>query len=165
MQAYANVGTAPTRHTARASGKVYWEFRASESARGEDKDPTWYTVRIFKDEDPKLNKGDFVVFTGKLKNDVFMGRDGKPMGVLTVLAFNLQKVAKDGKRETVADAPQTVETVGEATRGPAKTRQKSEDSAAPQVSTVSEVAPLAKPLFGNFGQSWAISFGTMRYGA
>lgn len=43
---------------------------------------------MFKDEDPKLAKGDFVVF---------MGRDGKPMSVLTVMAFQLAKVPKTGK--------------------------------------------------------------------
>lgn len=87
MQAYANVGTAPERHVAK-SGKVYWEFRASESSRGEDKHPTWYTCRVFRDEDPKLVKGDFVCFTGKLKQDVFMGRDGKPPCRQSASAFN-----------------------------------------------------------------------------
>jgi cell division septation protein DedD len=163
MQAYANVGTAPTRHVAKASGKVYWEFRASESARGEDKNPTWYTVRVFKDEDPKLNKGDFVVFTGKLKNDVFMGRDGKPMGVLTVLAFNLQKVAKDGKRETLVDTPQTAETVASATKAPKEAV--APPSAPAPTATTTEAAPPAKPLFGSFGSSWGMTLQAMRLGA
>jgi single-stranded DNA-binding protein len=163
MQAYANVGTLPTRHTTKASGKNYWEFRASESARGEEKDPTWYTVRVFKDEDPQLKKGDFVVFTGKLKNDVFMGRDGKPMGVLTVLAFNLQKVAKDGKRETLADTPQTTETVAAAIKGPAKTLGKAEATAPPPVAAATEAAPPAKMLFGGFGQ-WGLTPQAMRFG-
>lgn len=101
MQAYANVATVPVRKTSQQTGRVYWEFRAAESSKGDDKNPTWYTVRIFKDEDPKLEKGDFVVFTGKLKQDVFMARDGKPMGVLTVMAFQLAKVQKDGKRQEV----------------------------------------------------------------
>lgn len=158
MQAYANVGTAPTRHIAKASGKVYWEFRASESARGEDKNPTWYTVRIFKDEDPQLKKGDFVCFTGKLKNDVFMGRDGKPMGVLTVLAFNLQKVAKDGKRETVVDAPQTADTVAATTKAPEK-------AIAPASATaMAEVPSPAKALFSSFGQSWGMTPQAMGFG-
>lgn len=164
MQAYANVGTAPTRHTARASGRVYWEFRASESARGEDKNPTWYTVRIFKDEDPQLKKGDFVVFTGKLKNDVFMGRDGKPMGVLTVLAFNLQKVAKDKTRETIVDMPQTAETVNAATKEPVKASEEAMAPARTPVAVTTEVAPPAKPLFGGFGQSWGMTPQAMRFG-
>jgi single-stranded DNA-binding protein len=190
MQAYANVGTAPTRHTAKASGKTYWEFRASESARGEDKNPTWYTVRIFKEEDPQLKKGDFVVFTGKLKNDVFMGRDGKPMGVLTVLAFNLQKVVKDGKRETIVDAPQAAETAVAATEEPAKAPVRGNAPVPTAASApVSNLAPAptptsvavtieaptqvaaavgaphqAKPLFAGFCQSWGMTPQTLRYG-
>jgi single-stranded DNA-binding protein len=143
---------------------VYWEFRASESARGEDKDPTWYTVRIFKDEDPQLKKGDFVVFTGKLKNDVFMGRDGKPMGVLTVLAFNLQKVAKDKTRETIIDTPQTTETVTAATKEPVKAAEEVTAPAPTPVATVIEAAPPAKSLFGGFGQSWGMTPQAMRFG-
>lgn len=164
MQAYANVGTIPSRHTTKASGKTYWEFRASESARGEDKDPTWYTVRIFKDEDPQLKKGDFVVFTGKLKNDVFVARDGKPMGVLTVLAFNLQKVAKDGKRETLVDTPQTTDTVTAATKGPAKTFGKAETTVPPPVAAATEAASSTKMVYGGFGQ-WGIALQPMRFGA
>lgn len=104
MQAYANVATVPTKRSTQAAGRTYWEFRAAESSKGEDKDPTWYTVRVFKEELPELAKGDFVRFTGKLKLDVFMARDGKPMGVLTVMAFQLAKVAKDGQsKELVAE--------------------------------------------------------------
>lgn len=164
MQAYANVGTVPVRRTSRASGKVYWEFRASESARGEDKDPTWYTVRIFEDEDPQLKKGDFVVFTGKLKNDVFMGRDGKPMGVLTVLAFNLQKVAKDKTRETIVDTPQRAETVTAATKEPTKASEEKAASALTSVAVTTEAVPPAKPLFGGFAQSWGMAPRAMRFG-
>lgn len=163
MQAYANVGTLPTRHTTKASGKNYWEFRASESARGEDKDPTWYTVRVFKDEDPQLKKGDFVVFTGKLKNDVFIGRDGKAMGVLTVLAFNLQKVAKDGKRETLANTPQTTETVAAATKESAKTVGRAETTVLSPVAAATEAPRPAKMLFGGFGQ-WGVTPQAMRFG-
>lgn len=174
MQAYANVGTAPTRHTAKASGKVYWEFRASESARGEDKNPTWYTVRIFKEGDPQLKKGDFVVFTGKLKNDVFMGRDGKPMGVLTVLAFNLQKVAKDGKRETIVDTPQAAETVTAAIQTPNAASEKATSAAsAPEkvaaaapapVAAATEAPAAAKLSFGGFGHPWGMTPQTLRFG-
>lgn len=163
MQAYANVGTAPTRHTAKTSGKAYWEFRASESARGEDKNPTWYTVRIFKDEDPQLRKGDFVVFTGKLKNDIFMGRDGKPMGVLTVLAFNLQKVAKDGKRETVVDAPQAVERTAAATTAPKEPIEKLSLVAQALVAESRKISASPKPLFGGLGQ-WGLAPQTVRFG-
>lgn len=107
MQAYANVATAPVRKTTQQTNRVYWEFRAAESSRGEDKSPIWYTVRIFKDEDPQLAKGDFVVFTGKLKNDVFVGRDGKPQSILTVMAFQLAKVSKEGGRRELVQATET----------------------------------------------------------
>lgn len=119
MQAYANVATVPVRKTTQQSGKVYWEFRAAESSKGDDKNPTWYTVRIFKDDDPRLEKGDFVVFTGKLKQDVFMARDGKPMGVLTVMAFQLAKVAKDGKRQEVVRDEAPVPAMAEKANRPA----------------------------------------------
>jgi single-stranded DNA-binding protein len=175
MQAYANVGTAPTRHTAKTSGKAYWEFRASESARGEDKNPTWYTVRIFQDHDPQLKKGDFVMFTGKLKNDVFMSRDGKPMGVLTVLAFNLQKVAKDGKRETVVDAPQAVEAIAMTTKdsveipekvlpAPVAASASNMARASTSVAAAMETHPQATTRFSAFGQSWGMATQTLRYG-
>lgn len=100
MQVYCNVATAPLRKVAATSGKAYWEFRAAESVKG-DSDATWYTVRLFRDEDPGLAKGDFVCVTGKLKNDVFVGRDGKPMGILTLLAFALTRIGKDGKRQDI----------------------------------------------------------------
>ena len=107
MQAYANIGSIPAKKLSKA-GKTYFEFRAAESAKGDEKEPTWYTVRIFKDEIGQLDKGDFVVFTGKLKQDVFVGRDGKPMGVLVVMAFQLAKVSKEGTRqELVAPAATT----------------------------------------------------------
>ena len=102
MQAYANIGSIPAKKLSKA-GKTYFEFRAAESAKGDEKEPTWYTVRVFKDEIGDLEKGDFVVFTGKLKQDVFIGRDGKPLGVLLVMAFQLAKVSKEGiRRELVA---------------------------------------------------------------
>lgn len=156
MQAYANVGTAPQKHVAK-SGKVYWEFRASESSRGEDQNPTWYTCRVFRDEDPKLVKGDFVCFTGKLKQDVFMGRDGKPMGVLTVMAFALQKVAKDGKREVVVNEMQSASMAAQAIADSAKggarrqvspavaaTAPQVRSESAPHPGSVTSVVPKAK---------------------
>lgn len=161
MQAYANVGTAPIRQTAKTSGKAYWEFRASESARGEDKSPTWYTVRVFKDDDPQLKKGDFVMFTGKLKNDVFMSRDGKPMGVLTVLAFNLQKIAKDGKRECVVDEPQAMEAVPAAT--PASPKNIEAQARVVAQNPMAAPSTPTKPLFGGVGQ-WGLATQAVRFG-
>lgn len=105
MQAYCNVATEPARKVAATSGKAYYEFRAAESVKG-DAEATWYTVRLFRDEDPGLKKGDFVCVTGKLKNDVFIARDGKPMGILTLLAFALTRITKDGERQDIVRAPQ-----------------------------------------------------------
>jgi len=95
MQAFANVATAPVRRETQGGGKIYWEFRAAESAKNEDKDgTTWYTVRIFQSEDPGFSKGDFIRIVGKLKLDVFMSREGKPMGVLVVMCFEAKRYEK-----------------------------------------------------------------------
>ncbi|QUN27729.1 single-stranded DNA-binding protein [Cupriavidus sp. KK10] len=94
MQAFGNVATAPVRKETKASGKGYYEFRVCESQRGADNDPTWYTVRIMKDVDPGLAKGDFVKVTGKLKTDFYLSREGKPTGTLLIIAFEATKIAK-----------------------------------------------------------------------
>lgn len=106
MQAYGNVATAPVRKETKASGKGYYEFRIAESQRGPsaDKDPTWYTVRIMKDEAPGLAKGDFVKITGKLKTDFYLSREGKPTGTLLILAFDAAKIARKAA-EAPAEAP------------------------------------------------------------
>ncbi|MYM71627.1 single-strand-binding protein/primosomal replication protein n [Duganella sp. FT134W] len=94
MQAFGNVATAPERKVGKVSGKGYYEFRMCESQRGKDDAPTWYTVRIMKDEDPSLTKGDFVKVTGKLKADFYLSREGKPTGTLLIIAFEATKVVK-----------------------------------------------------------------------
>ncbi|MCA8197863.1 single stranded DNA-binding domain-containing protein [Burkholderia vietnamiensis] len=94
MQAYANVATVPSRKISKTTGKGYYEFRMCESQRGVDNDPTWFSVRIMKDVDPKLAKGDFVKVTGKLKADFYLSREGKPTGTLLILAFEATKIAK-----------------------------------------------------------------------
>lgn len=95
MQAFVNVATAPVRRTTQSGGKTYWEFRAAESAKLEEKAAaTWYTVRVFQEADPGFRKGDFVRLLGKLKLDVFMGRDGKPMGVLVVMCYEARRYEK-----------------------------------------------------------------------
>lgn len=109
MQAYGNVATTPIRKETKSSGKGYYEFRIAESQRGPsaDKDPTWYTVRIMKDEDPGLTKGDFVKITGKLKTDFYLSREGKPTGTLLILAFDAAKIARKAAEtptESVAEA-------------------------------------------------------------
>lgn len=94
MQAFANVATAPERKVSKVSGKGYYEFRACESQRGKDDSPCFYTVRLMKDEDPKLNKGEFVKVTGKLKADYYLSREGKPTGTLLIIAFEAAKITK-----------------------------------------------------------------------
>lgn len=90
----ANVATLPVRKESKSSGKGYFEFRVAEAQRGIDTSPTFYTVRVMKDEDTLLEKGDFVKVTGKLKADFYIGRDGKPTGTLLIIAFAASKIAK-----------------------------------------------------------------------
>lgn len=95
MQFFGNVATEPTRKVSKTRiNNGYWEFRACESQKGPDDSPTWLTVRVMKDMDPKLKKGDFVRVTGKLKTDFFLDRDGQPSGMLLVIAFEAAKIAK-----------------------------------------------------------------------
>lgn len=94
MQAFANVATSPLRKQSKTTGKGYYEFRMCESQRGIDTDPTWYTVRVMKDEAPALVKGDFVKVTGKLKADYYLSREGKPTGTLLIIAFEAAKIAR-----------------------------------------------------------------------
>ena len=94
MQAFGNVATQPERKVSKATGKGYYEFRLAESQRGIDTQPTWYTVRMMKDSNPLLDKGDFVKTTGKLKVDYYLSREGKPTGTLLILAFEATKLAR-----------------------------------------------------------------------
>lgn len=94
MQLFGNVATEPVRKESKSSGRFYVEMRIAESTRGVDTSPTWYTVRVMKDVDVGLKKGDFVKVTGKLKVDFYIGRDGKPTGTLLVIAFEAAKIAK-----------------------------------------------------------------------
>lgn len=109
VQAFVNVATPPTLKKTQQGGKSYWEFRAAESAKNEQRESaTWYTVRVFQEEDPGLSKGDFVRLIGKLKLDVFMGRDGKPMGVLVVMCFEAKRYEKpQTAKPEVTSAPNT----------------------------------------------------------
>ena len=102
MQAFANIATVPERKLSRTSGKFFYQFRVCEAQRGQDNAPIFYTVRVMKDEDPLLDKGDFVKVTGKLKADFYIGRDGKPSGTLLIIAFEASKIAK---RAALKDEP------------------------------------------------------------
>lgn len=107
MQVFGNLATLPLRKESRTTGKGYFEFRICEAQRGVDPNPCWYTVRVMIDEDPLLDKGDFVKVTGKLKADFYIGRDGKPSGTLLIIAFEASKIAKPAalKEESQTKAP------------------------------------------------------------
>ena len=94
MQVFGNVATQPERKISKSTGKAFWELRVAESQRGQDTQPTWYTVRVMKETLPQLNKGDFVKVTGKLKADFYLSREGKPTGTLLIIAFEAAKMAK-----------------------------------------------------------------------
>ncbi|TDG05095.1 single-strand-binding protein/primosomal replication protein n [Paraburkholderia guartelaensis] len=94
MQAFGNVATPPVRKESKTTGKGYYEFRMCESQRGVDSEPTWYSVRVMRDANLALSKGDFVKVTGKLKADFYLSREGKPTGTLLILAFEAAKIAK-----------------------------------------------------------------------
>ncbi|MDV7390347.1 hypothetical protein RZS08_03295, partial [Arthrospira platensis SPKY1] len=81
------MATQPERKVSKSTGKAFWELRVAESQRGQDTQPTWYTVRVMKETMPELNKGDFVKVTGKLKADFYLSREGKPTGTLLIIAF------------------------------------------------------------------------------
>ena len=94
MQVFGNVATPPERKQSKSTSKPYVEFRMCESTRGADPSPTFYTVRVMKDIDPGLSKGDFVKVTGKLKTDFYLSREGKPTGTLLIIAFEATKLAR-----------------------------------------------------------------------
>lgn len=104
MQVFGNVATEPVRKESKTTKKGYYELRLCESQRGINAEPTWYTVRIMKDIDPGLAKGDFVKVTGKLKTDFYLSREGKPTGTLLIIAFEASKIAKPASSVAAKDA-------------------------------------------------------------
>lgn len=94
MQLFGNVATQPEKKSSKSTGRVYYELRVCEAQRGVDTAPTWYTVRVMKEDKPGLEKGDFVKVTGKLKADFYLSREGKPTGTLLVIAFEAVKISK-----------------------------------------------------------------------
>lgn len=104
MQVFANVATEPQRKTSKTSNKDFFEFRIAESQRNLGSEPVWYTVRVMKDKDPCLQKGDFVKVTGKLKVDYYLSREGKPTGTLLIIAFEAAKIAKPSAAAPTAQA-------------------------------------------------------------
>lgn len=139
MQAFANVATVPIRKTAQGSDKTYWEFRAAESAKNDSKESaTWYTVRVFQTEDPGFSKGDFIRIVGKLKLDVFMSREGKPMGVLVVMCYEVKRYEKPrSNRSEIPSVPHA--SRDQAIRSTTKSQQAEARSAPPQSVSAQEV--------------------------
>ena len=92
MQVFGNLASPVQRKTTKA-GKNYAEFRLAESVRSQpgsstNMEPTWYTVRVIKDNVPEFVKGDFVKVTGKLKTDFYLSKEGQPTGTLLIIAFD-----------------------------------------------------------------------------
>lgn len=100
MQIFGNVATQPELKKSKTTGKSYYEMRVAESQRGIDTEPTWYTVRVMRDNKPQVDKGDFVKVTGKLKTDFYLSREGKPTGTLLIIAFEATKIAKPSVVQT-----------------------------------------------------------------
>ena len=122
MQVFGNMATQPERKQSKSSGKGYFEFRLAESQRGVDTAPTWYTVRVMKDENPMLDKGDFVKVTGKLKTDFYLSRDGKPTGTLLIIAFEASKIAKPAALQDADKSAAPKEKTKEKTPAPQHVR-------------------------------------------
>lgn len=120
MQVFGNIAKAPERKVSKTTQRGYYEMRLAESQRGVDTAPTFYTVRVMKDSDPLLEKGDFVRVTGKLKADFYMSREGKPTGNLLVIAFEAQKIAKPAAQvaEAQVQAQEKKRPTGEAVTSP-----------------------------------------------
>jgi single-stranded DNA-binding protein len=136
MQVFGNVATQPERKQSKASGKGYFEFRLKESQRGVDTTPTWYTVRVMKDDNPLLDKGDFVKLANKLKADFYLNREGKPTGTLLIIAFEVSKIAKqvalqEGAESGAPAAPR--EQVKEKAPAPQQVRPQEQASEKAQV--------------------------------
>lgn len=123
MQVFGNVATQPERKKSKTTGKDYFEFRLAESQRGVDTQPTWYSVRVMREGNPELDKGDFVKVTGKLKTDYYLSREGKPTGTLLIIAFEAAKIAKrapevaeSARRDKVERQPDHVEASAASSR-------------------------------------------------
>lgn len=108
MQVFGNVATQPEKKQSKTTGKPYFEFRLAESQRGADAQQTsWYTVRVMKQRNPELDRGDFVKVTGKLKADYYLSREGKPTGTLLIIAFEAAKISKPTR--PTAEAAEAIE--------------------------------------------------------
>ena len=109
MQVFGNIAVSPTRKQSKTSGRPYWEFRLCEAQRNDTDTPCWYTVRVMKEADPLLGKGDFVKVTGKLKADFYLSREGKPTGTLLIIAFEATKLARKAAAAAATDEKATSE--------------------------------------------------------
>lgn len=148
MQAFGNVATTPARKESKSTGKGYWEFRMAEAQKNDKgMEPTWFSCRVMRDEDPKLSKGDFVKVTGKLKADFYLSREGKPTGTLLIIAFEATRIAKPSGVATEAtgrdqESP-TIDVAGVA--APASTATNSPLRATAEPTPVSASAQAVTP--------------------
>ncbi len=108
MQAFGNVATEPIRKVSKTTQKGYYEFRLCENQRGDVNAPTFYSVRLMKDANPGLGKGDFIKATGKLKVDSYLNREGKPTSTLLILAFEAVKLKSAEELKASKEAKQEV---------------------------------------------------------
>jgi single-stranded DNA-binding protein len=103
MQVFGNVGTDPIRKVSKTTQKGYYELRLSEN-RKNGGEATWYTVRLSKDANPGLSKGDFCKVTGTLRVDSFHDRNGKPASALLIIAFEAVKLKGADELKAVHEA-------------------------------------------------------------
>jgi single-stranded DNA-binding protein len=112
MQAFGNIATDPIRKISKSNAaKAYYEMRLCENHRvghgnsGTVKnEATFYTVRIMKDVNPGLGKGDFVKVTGTLKVDSYLNREGKPSSMILIIAFEAVKLKGISELRAVHEA-------------------------------------------------------------
>jgi len=133
MQVYGNLATVPEKKTSRQTQRGYYEFRIAESQRGIDTAPTFYTVRVMKDENPNLTKGDFVRVTGKLKADFYLNREGKPTGNLLVIAFEAYKVQKPSEVVALSESATSVKEPAPGSSVASKPEKVQQDKVQPEV--------------------------------
>lgn len=104
MQAFGNVATDPVRKVSKTTNKGYYEFRLCENKRGEEKSPTWYSVRKMLDVNPGLRRGDFCKISGTLRVDSYLSREGKPASAFLIIAFEAIKLKGADELKAVHEA-------------------------------------------------------------
>ena len=106
MQTFGNVATVPVRKVSKTTNKGYYEFRLCENSRTSKDSTQFYSVRVMRDVDPGLGKGDFVKVTGTLRVDSYLSREGKPTSTLLIIAFEAVRLKSAQDLREVHDAKQ-----------------------------------------------------------